>query len=145
VRYRLLETIREYARERLLESGEAERARDRHLAHFLALAGAAEPKLRGAEERATLERLETEHDNLRAALDWGLARAGRGEDALRLGGALAWFWYARGYMEEGFGWLTRALGAMPDPSPARMKALHGAGWLAHHRRDSATARELLRE
>jgi non-specific serine/threonine protein kinase len=69
VRYRLLETIRAYARDRLLEAGEAERTRDRHLAYFLGLAEEAEPRLRGAEERVTLDRLEAEHANLQAALE----------------------------------------------------------------------------
>jgi predicted ATPase/DNA-binding CsgD family transcriptional regulator len=145
VRYRLLETIRQYAREKLAEAGENARTRDRHLAYFLRLAEEAEPKLRGAEDRKAVEQLEEEHDNLRAALEWSLTPAQPAEAALRLSGALTWFWWRRGYHDEGCRWLARALAATPDPPAARMKALHGAGWLAHHRRDSATARELLRE
>jgi predicted ATPase len=67
-RYRMLETVRQYARDRLLESGEEEQWRDRHLAYFLAVAEEAEPKLTGTQPRNWLERLEREHDNLRSAL-----------------------------------------------------------------------------
>jgi predicted ATPase len=69
-RYRLLETVREYAQERLLDSGEEEVVRDRHLAFYLHLAEEAASHLRGPRQLAALERLDTEHDNLRAALDW---------------------------------------------------------------------------
>jgi predicted ATPase/DNA-binding NarL/FixJ family response regulator len=145
VRYRLIETIRQYAIERLRETAEEERMRDRHLAYFLAMAEEAEPKFRGAEDRMALQQLEEEHDNLRSALGWSLAPARPAETALRLSGALTWFWWLRSYHDEGCMWLARALAATPDRSGARMKALHGAGWLAHHRRDSAAARGLLRE
>ena len=149
-RYRLLETIRQYAGDRLREAGEAGRTRDRHLAHALALAEAAEPELRGPESGAVLDRLEAEHDNLRAALEAGLAAGaaagpGAGDAALRLSGALAWFWWLRSYHDEGRRWLARALDGTPVRSAARVKALHGAGWLAHHQRDPATARALLAE
>jgi non-specific serine/threonine protein kinase len=144
VRYRLLETIRQYAHERLLEAGEAARVRDRHLAYFLALAEEAEPKLRGIERPMFVAQLEEEHDNLRAALEWSLS-AGADEAPLRLGGALARFWWLRSYYDEARRWLDRALAAAPARTAARMKALHGAGWLAQHRRDSATARDLLDE
>ena len=117
VRYRLLETIREYAAERLREAGEAERTRDRHLAYFLSLAEAEGPRLRGPQGRAAIARLEEEHDNLREALEWSLAgrrsseqrqrgEAGHGEAALRLSGALAWFWWVRSYHDEAWRWLT---------------------------------------
>jgi non-specific serine/threonine protein kinase len=153
VRYRLLETIRQYAADRLLEAGEVERTRDRHLAHFLELAEEAEPKLRGRASAVALDRLEREHDNLRVALEWSMATdPTRGDAALRLSGALAWFWWVRSYHDEGCRWLARALdahvdgaGGTPRHRAARMKALHGAGWLAHHRRDSALARTLLGE
>jgi non-specific serine/threonine protein kinase len=158
VRYRLLETIREYAAERLQEAGETGRTRDRHLAYFLRLAEAEGPQLRGPQGRAARERLDAEHANLREALEWALAgegkeghgEASRREAALRLSGALAWFWWMRSYHDEAWRWLQRALGApqlaaAPQRSAARMTALHGAGWLAHHRRASALARALLGE
>jgi predicted ATPase len=100
-RYRLLETVRQYARDRLQESGEA--VQERHQAFFVALAEEAEPQLTGAEQRLWLERLETEHDNLRAALEW------RAEEAvLRLAGALWRFWWVRSHFGEGRAWLGSA-------------------------------------
>jgi predicted ATPase/DNA-binding SARP family transcriptional activator len=107
-RYRLLETIRQYARDRLLASGEAEATRDRHLEFFLRFAEAAEPKLRGAEQLEWLERVESEHDNLRTALAWAL-ESGKSDRALQLAGALAYFWELRGYVSEGQRWLDDAL------------------------------------
>src|SRR5262249_22304197 len=98
-RYRLLETIRQYAPEKLFASGEAERLRDRHLEFFLAMAEAAEPKLKGRAQHEWLERLEMEHDNLRAALDWGLS-SGQAEAGLRMAGALSWFWGMCSYFSE---------------------------------------------
>jgi len=145
VRYRLLETIRQYAHDRLQEAGEVERTRDRHLAYFLALAEEAEPKLRGVEYQRFLDRLEEEHDNLRIALEWGLSPARGDEAALKLSGALAWFWWLRSYHDEGRRWLARALEGTPVRSAARMKALLGAGYLAQHQRDLLAARALLTE
>src|SRR5207245_4795244 len=89
-RYRLLETVRQYARDRLLESGEREEVRGRHLAWFVELGEQAEPELEGAHQQEWLGRLEAEHDNLRAALDWGLER--EPASALRLAAALVRFW-----------------------------------------------------
>ncbi len=144
MRYRLLETIRQYAREELQAAAEDEWTRDRHLDYILRLAEEADLKLRGAEQRVWLDRLEVEHDNLRAALQWSL-EAGHHEAALRLSGALAWFWWDRSHHEEGRRWLARALAGPPEGSAARMQALYGAGWLAHQQYDSAAARELLDE
>src|SRR6266487_2165247 len=90
-RYHLPETIRQYARDKLYESGEAEQVRDRHLDFFLGFAETAEPKLRSAEQLAWLDRLEAEHDNLRTALGWSL-ESGKSESALRLAGSLYYFW-----------------------------------------------------
>ncbi|MCA1645524.1 MAG: tetratricopeptide repeat protein [Chloroflexi bacterium] len=105
----------------------------------------AEPKLRGSEDRLFLVRLEEEHANMRLALEWGLTSSVQGDAALRLSGALTWFWWLHSYHDEGRRWLVRALAATPARSAARMKALHGAGWLAHHQRNLAVARELLGE
>jgi DNA-binding CsgD family transcriptional regulator/tetratricopeptide (TPR) repeat protein len=145
VRYHLLETIRQYARDRLQEAGELERTRTRHLTYFLALAEDAEPKLRGSEDRVVLACLEEEHDNVRVALEWSVSSPVFGDAALRLSGAMVWFWWLHSYYDEALRWLARALGTSADHTPARMKALHGAGWLVHHRRDSTRARELLGE
>jgi non-specific serine/threonine protein kinase len=135
-RYALLETIRQYAREKLVEAGEAEAARKRHLDFFLQLAEAAEPELRRGDQLAWLARLEIEHDNLRAAIKWCL-HGGRLEAGQRLAGAVYRFWYLRGYWNEGRDWLARLLAADAQPTQlteagkrARAAALRGAGWLA---------------
>jgi len=107
-RYRLPETIRQYARDKLYESGEAQQIRDRHLEYFLHFAETAEPKLRGVEQLQWLERLQTEHDNLRTALAWSL-ESGNSSLALQLAGAVSYFWVLRGYFSEGQKWLNDAL------------------------------------
>lgn len=107
-RYHLLETIRQYARDKLHASGEAERVRDRHLAYFVRFAEQAEPHLRGADQLAWLGRVEREHDNLRTSLAWAL-ESGKRENALRLAGALYYFWELRGYWSEGQKWVDDAL------------------------------------
>jgi len=110
-RFVMLETIHEYARERLEERGDAETTRRRHAEYFLSLAGESEPRLGGPEQVAWFERLETENDNLRAALSWAIAR-GEAELGLRLARALRPFWYARGHYVEGRGWIARFLGEL---------------------------------
>jgi DNA-binding CsgD family transcriptional regulator len=115
--------VRQYALDKLEESDEAEEARRRHAGFFLALAEDAEPRLRGAEDVEWLERLEREHDNLRAALSWALER-GEVELALRLGGALWMFWQVHGHEGEGRKWLEEALAEDDRASVAvRLKAL----------------------
>jgi predicted ATPase/class 3 adenylate cyclase len=143
-RYRLLETVRQYARDRLLESGDGEAVRDRHVDHFLALAEEAEPKLTGAEQAEWLQRLDEEHDNLRSALTWSSGNDAR--TGLRLAGALWWFWYARGYFGEGRSWLSGLLASAPSAqAAARAKALNGAGRLARQQSDYPAAQALLNE
>jgi non-specific serine/threonine protein kinase len=151
-RYRLLETVRQYARDRLLESGEAEAMRPRHADFFLQLGERAEPELFGADQLFWRERLEAEHDNLRAALTWlGSAeeRAQRGTSAwgqLRLAGALWRFWFGRGSMREGREWAEAALSrGQHAPAPLRAKALGAAGILAYSTGDYAVADALLEE
>ncbi|MGE0544811.1 MAG: tetratricopeptide repeat protein, partial [Dehalococcoidia bacterium] len=142
-RLRLLEMIREFALEQLTASGEIETARRRHADFFLTFAEESEPRLSSPEQATWLERLEADHDNLRAALDWAMAR-GDGERGLRLGGALWRFWRLRGHLNEGRRILT-ALLAMPDagdPTPARAKALNGAGNLAMYQGDYDAAHAL---
>ena len=130
-----LETIREYAGERLAESGEEHAVRARHAAHYLALAEAGADGLRGPGLTAWLGRLAREHDNLRAALRWALDR-GAAATALRLVGALREFWELRGYQAEGRSWAAAALAlAAATPEPARGGALLTAGRLAHQQGD----------
>ena len=133
-RYRLLESLRQYGRDKLAARAEAPAVRDRHLAHFLALAERADPGLYGPDAPAWIERLEVEHDNLRAALDWALGpAAGQGQAArgLRLAGALEYFWFLRVHRREGLARLQQALAHTDDaPSAARAQALYSAGALA---------------
>jgi non-specific serine/threonine protein kinase len=144
-RYGLLETVRQYGRDKLVESGDEERVRGRHLDFFLRLAEEAEPELKGPEQVAWLNRLEAEHDNLRAALEWSL-KSGRAEGGLRLAGALWWFWFVHGYLSEGREWLEEALSKGGSaPEAVRAKALCGAGALAWIRCDYAAATARLEE
>jgi predicted ATPase len=129
-RYRMLETLRAYARERLAEAGEEDATRARHAAHYVALAETAEPRLRGPEQRAWIERLERDQPSMHAALEWSIGRD-EAALALRLIGAQAWFWHQRGHWRTGYAQSTRALalaGAASDP--ARARVLCGAGLLA---------------
>jgi DNA-binding CsgD family transcriptional regulator/tetratricopeptide (TPR) repeat protein len=144
-RYRLLETVRQYAAEKLGGSGEAERVRERHAEFFLTLAEELEPAMWGAEEGAWLGRLEAEDDNLRAALSWAIEHDT--ELGLRLAGALRWYWYWRGHYGEGRGWLDEALkkGGAGTSVAARAKALHAVGWLAHDQGDMRRAEEAAEE
>ncbi len=145
-RYRLLEMVRQYAREKLLESGGAEAVRQAHRDYFLALAEEAEPKLLGAEQGEWLRRLEEEHDNLRSALEWSLADA-RSQEDLRLCGALNRFWSTRGHLAEGRQWCARILAkeSAAAPTLAYAKALRAAGSLAWNQTDFRTARALLEQ
>jgi predicted ATPase/DNA-binding SARP family transcriptional activator len=141
IRYRLLEPIRQYALEKLEESGEAEAAKRAHAEYFLALAQEAEPELFGPREAEWFERLDEEHDNIRAALSWSLEGADP-ELGLRLAGAIWWFWYWRGHYSEGQRWLQVALGNEGGATAiARAKALGGVGWLANRQGDLHLMRE----
>jgi predicted ATPase/DNA-binding SARP family transcriptional activator len=161
MRYRLLEALREFAAEQLSPE-ERSALEQRHAEYFLALAEEAEPALREPERGPRLDRLEQEHDNLRAALDWSLAATAqeraRCELGLRLATALAPFWFTRGFIREGRERLTAALAWMacwpetpaPDTIPALprvdmdldlwARALAGAGSLALAQSDFGTAR-----
>ena len=125
-RFSMLETIREYALERLEDSGEASGRRRRHADYFLALAEEAEPNLTGTGSYAEwLDRLEAEHANFRAGLDW-LEASDEREDALRLAAALGRFWKRKRHLVEGRRRLERALSAAEHPTAARAKALTAA-------------------
>ncbi len=145
IRYRLLETIRHYSRERLQESGETDLVRRRHLDWYLGLAERAEPELRGPEQVTWLERLETDHDNLRAALEWTRTDEGGVQAGLRLAGAVHRYWALRGYLREGRGWLEGALSSDGGSTTARAKAAYGAAVLAFAQGDYAQAEALCRE
>ena len=141
-RFGMLETIREFAAEHLGASDEAVTIRDRHAAYFLALAEEARPHILGADQVTWLNRLEIELPNVRVALEW-LRTQPRIEEALRLVGALGWFWYRRGYYSEARRHLAAlfAASAASEPTPARAAALVLAAELATMQgdRDSAAA------
>jgi tetratricopeptide (TPR) repeat protein len=141
-RYRLLETVRQYGRDRLFESGEGEAVRDRHRGFYLTLAEEAEPQLTGLEQAAWLERLESDHDNLRSVLELR-----NDAEALRLAGALWRFWSVRGHLVEGRERVGIVLSGDESGcrTAARAKALNGAGGLAHFQDDNGAARTLFEE
>jgi tetratricopeptide (TPR) repeat protein len=133
-RYRMLETIRQYARDKLFEAGEGDQVRERHLDYFLALTEKSEPELRGPHQAAWLNRLEREVDNIRGALEWAVED--ETEIALRMASALLWFWHIRSRKSEGIDWLERGLSVHADGEPMstpkaliRGKALNVAGAL----------------
>jgi predicted ATPase/class 3 adenylate cyclase len=139
VRFRMLETIREFGLERLEAAEEAEATRDRHASFFLELAEAAEPHLRGVEQKRWLDRLEVEHDNIRAAIRRAID-AGHDEVALRLVGALWRFWHLHGHLDEGRRWAEEVLslpGAAGRTAP-RAKALTALGGVAYWQEDLPT-------
>ncbi len=123
--YWLLETIREYALERLAMSGEQVEFRRRHAGYYLRLAEAAEPELHGPQQGRWLNQLEIEHDNLRAALAWSLG-GGAPESGLRLAAALCDFWLRLGHLSEGRTWIEQALLELEEPEPTRATPRDGA-------------------
>lgn len=143
IRFRLLESLREYAWGRLSPEERAVLQR-RHAEYFQALAVRAEPELMGAGQEAWLARLHAEHDNLRAAIHWAAHDAEpESECGLLLAGALFRFWLMRGFLTEGRQHLAAVLGhAAEAASFARGKALNAAGVLAQHQADSPAARAL---
>jgi len=145
-RFTMLETIREYAWERLVDAGESEGLRERHRDCFLALVEDAEPKLTGAAQGVWLHRLDMEHENLRASLDWSLAEPGA-RGGLRLCGALQRFWWTRGHLSEGREWCARILAkaGAEERTLERAKVLNGAGLLAYWQGDYPGARVLHEE
>ncbi|MDP8924600.1 MAG: tetratricopeptide repeat protein, partial [Chloroflexota bacterium] len=138
-RYAMLDTIREYGLEQLEASGDLDDARRRHAAYYLALTEDAEARLTGPDQARWLDRLDLEHDNLRAALQWCTEHdTGSG---LRLAATLWRFWYVRAYFTEGRDWLARLL-PLPEArvrTATRALALNGAGNLAYNQGDYAAA------
>jgi predicted ATPase/class 3 adenylate cyclase len=144
-RYRLLGTVRQYAGDRLIEAAEAAPLRTRHRDWFLALAEKAIPGLRGKDQGAWVERLEVEHDNMRAALEWTQAEEGGEEKALRLAGALYRFWYVRGHLTEGQQWLEAALARGSTAAAPLGRALRGVAILAMEQGDNQKATALFEQ
>jgi tetratricopeptide (TPR) repeat protein len=130
-RYHRLETIRQYAREKLFETEEAAQIRDRHLDYFIQFADQGDEELLGPNDLIWIEKIEIENDNLRTALSWSLESPGIDpQKALQLSGALQNFWDTRGYTSEGYQWLSDALKQAPaTPTSQHCRALIGAGLL----------------
>jgi predicted ATPase len=146
-RFWMLETMREFALERLEETGGGEDLRHRHSAYFLELGELAKPELQASSSSIWFDRLQAEHDNIRAALGDALEH-GRTDVALRLGGAVWHFWLTRGYWSEGRRWLESALAGSTTSAPGlRVDAVWGAGllalWQGDIERGRAAADELL--
>ena len=132
-RFRFLETIHNYAREKLQESGQESRLKNEHLAYFASFAEEAEKHLDDASQVEWAGRVEQEHANIRAALDWGLRTDASLRDGLRLAAAVSRFWIRRSFFREGFEWLTAYLQrAAEDPAHdlIRAKILYRAGGIA---------------
>jgi len=133
IRYRRLETIRQYSREKFFETGEVETIRERHLAFYVKYAESAGEEMRGRARLAWIHGLESEQDNLRTAMEWGLAR--NPESALRIAASLPLFWTTSGFSAEGFRWIQQAMvghvekiGEFQQPS-LRAKGLGGLSFL----------------
>jgi excisionase family DNA binding protein len=146
-RYAMLETVREFGRERLAASGEETRLRDAHADWCFALADRASPELSGPEQAAWFARLDAEQPNMRAALAWLLSRQDA-ERGVNLAGALTWFWTSRGHLTEAAAWFD-ALFALPVPIDpvARARGLLEAAnvvhWQGHDEQAAALAEEAL--
>jgi predicted ATPase/class 3 adenylate cyclase len=146
IRFQMLETIREFAAERLEEEPDAADVRARHCRHFLDLAARAEPHLVGADQKEWLDRCEREHDNIRAAIGWSI-QAGEVRSGQAAAGALWRFWHQRGHLAEGRRKLEHLLDAPggAEPTPERFKALTGAGGLAYWQNDYPATERFYKE
>jgi tetratricopeptide (TPR) repeat protein len=149
IRYHRLETIRQYSREKFFETDEVETIRDRHLAFYVKYTEIAEGQMRGRARVAWTHRLEAEQDNLRTAMEWGLAR--NPESALRIAASLTDFWSAGGFSAEGFRWIQQAMAAYTEKMgeheqlSLRAKGLGGLSYLYMSLGDNTTARRVAEE
>ncbi len=144
-RYRYLETIRHFARDRLVDAGEETALRNAHLVWAVALAGRIEPELIGPEQERWFDLLDPEVGNVRVALDWACAR-GKAEEALRLSSSLTLFWHVRGHYAEGRRWFETVLALDADVTPLlRARALWGLGLMAFYLGDFGSAVPALEE
>lgn len=141
VRYEMLATLRDYARQQLQANGRMEAARQAHAHYYLRLAQSGSTQLvQGGDQAAWLKRLEREHNNLRAALSWATETANRAPFALEMGQAMSDFWDTRGYIQEGRQWLETVLALDNTPSQLRGHLLNDVGWLARVQGDREAAR-----
>jgi predicted ATPase/class 3 adenylate cyclase len=143
-RYGMLETVRQYAREKLMARGEEDIYMGAHIDYFLQLAEEAESYQAGDEQVKWFNRLESDHDNLRAALEASLKR--RDGNAIRIAGALGQFWWVHSHLKEGRGWLQRVLSTEKQLDSAdHANALFWSGVLARHQGDYEAAKQFSKE
>ncbi len=141
-RYRMLETTRQYANEKLIELREDQAAHNNHFSYFLHFSESAEKQLVGHDQIQWLDQLEMDHDNFRTALEWSM-RTGEGEKALRMAGALGMFWFKHSHLSEGRRWLKNVLEGNRGASvQAQVKAWQMAGFLAFFQQDILEARRI---
>ncbi|MEW2086717.1 NB-ARC domain-containing protein [Streptomyces sp. NPDC005283] len=145
VRYRLLETIRQYGAERLAEAGEKTALQRRHRDWYHQLADRAEAEWLSPRQETWLARLQSEHANLRTALEFCLSEPGQAQAGLEIAASLWFHWLCSGFLSEGRHWLGRALALAPEDSVARGKALWVDGWLSVLRGDTSSALPQLEE
>jgi len=148
IRYHRLETIRQYSREKFFETDEVETIRDRHLAFHVKYAEIAEEHMRGRARVAWMHRLEAEQDNMRTAMEWGLAR--NSESALRIAASLPIFWASSGFSAEGFRWLQQALEQVEamkgyEQPSLRAKGLSGLSFLYMSLGDNTNGKRVAEE
>jgi len=144
-RLMMLETIREYALERLEERGEISTMRRAHAYYFLQVAEECAPLIQTPRQKEVLERLEIEHDNMRAALRWSLSDDGDKEVGLSIASALYRFWQTRGHLREGRRWMEALLPFVPGRSRVRARGLQAAGYIVFLIGDRPTGQALLEE
>lgn len=140
-RFRMLETVREYARDCLRDTGEEELIRDRHLEYFVGIADKLAGPQKDADRQKMLIRLDKDHDNLRAALGWCATTMNRSASGLRLAGDLFWFWRIRGQLSEGRSWIARMLSSSTGNNEGEdyARAYKAAGTLAYFQDDYSAA------
>ncbi|MBI5568202.1 MAG: tetratricopeptide repeat protein [Chloroflexi bacterium] len=148
-RYRMLETIRQYAGEKLLESGEAPTIRNRHLDYFVEWVELADQELHSPQQRAWLDRLDADYANLRTAAEWAEERrqteAPDEERGLRLVGALYYYWHVRSHLNEARRWANTALAGTSSRTLTRARALRVSGTLDNWQQDTAAGRPKIEE
>lgn len=145
VRYRMLETIRQYGLERLREDGLETALRQRHRAYFEDMTERTAQEWVGADQEQLLTRIVREHKNIRSALEFCITNSGESESGLRIAGALWFFWVASGLTNEGRRWLERALQRESEPSAARARALWVCGYLSILQEDTLATRPMITE
>lgn len=145
VRYRLLDTIRQYGRERLDESGECDELRRRHRDHYRRLARCLEDEWYTEHQLTWFNRLRTEHPNVRVALDYCATVPGEARVGMEIASVLRTYWHSCGALDEGRRWIARLLTVDPEPGPARAKAVLTDAWLALYSTDVAAAKRRLEE